>query len=270
MRPKCWVAGWMLMVLGLAACGEETRPAPVPATPAPPLAAPAARPAGGLRIEKKTETLKREDREADIHYPVFSGLPPAILKELEASAGLKAGTGSSLEEWKVEFQDSSWLVEINYEVTYNRHDLLCLTYTIDGMGAHPSTSKDDLAADLKTGRRLAAKDLFKPASLAELAAEVDRLRVAAVEKAIQENRAYLEENGMTEEYLLETMEPAKQMRFEAENLDTFRLGDKGVTFVRDFEFPHVHQALEPVGEFFLSYEELRPYINPEGPLARLN
>jgi len=60
-----------------------------------------------------------------------------------------------------------------------------------------------------------------------------------------------------------------QSRFGVENLDTFRLDDKGVTFVYDFEFPHVSEALEPAGEYFLSYEELRPYINPEGPLARL-
>lgn len=266
MRPKFWIAGWMLMVLGLAACDRGAPAAPVAETTPAAVAAP--KPAG-LRIEKRTEALKQEDREADIHYPVFSGLPPAVLKELEASAGLKAGTGSSLEEWRTEFQDSPWLVEIDYEVTWNRHDLLCLTYRIDGMGAHPSTSREDLAADLRTGRRLAAKDLFKPASLQELAAKVDRLRVAAVEKAIQENRAYLEENGMTEEYLLEAMEPAQRHRFGVENLDTFRLDDKGVTFVRDFEFPHVHQALEPGGEFFLSYEELRPYVNPKGPLARL-
>lgn len=261
MRPKFWLAGWTLMTLGLIACDREA-----PAAPAP---KPAANKEIGLRIEKKTETLKQEDREADIHYPVFSGLPPAILKELEASVGLKAGTGSSLEEWKAEFQDSSWLVEVNHEVTYNRHDLLCLTYWIDGMGAHPSTSKDDLAADLKTGRRLTAKDLFMPASLPELAAKVDRLRVAAVEKAIQEYRAAPESDGMTEEYLMEAMEPAKKMRFGVENLDTFRLDDKGVTFVRSFEFPHVNKALEPSGEFFLSYEELRPYVNPEGPLARV-
>jgi len=172
----------MLMVLGLIACGQG---AP---------AAPAAKPVEGLRIEKKTEVLKREDKEAEVHYPVFSGLPPAILKELQASAGLKAGTGSSLEEWKAEFEESWWLTGIDYEVTYNRHDLLCLTYSIDGMGAYPSTSTKDLAADLKTGRRLAAKDLFKPASLQELAAKVDRLRAAAVEKALHENRLSHKEN----------------------------------------------------------------------------
>jgi hypothetical protein len=259
----------MMMILGMVACGQGAPAAPAaPAAETAP-AAPAAKPVEGLRIEKKTEVLKWEDKEADVHYPVFSGLPPAILKELQASAGLKAGTGSSLEEWKKEFQESWWLVEIDYEVTYNRHDLLCMTYSIDGMGAHPNTDTKDLAANLKTGRRLAAKDMFKPASLEELAAKVDRLRSAEVEKAIQEHRAHLEEYEMTEEYLTEIMEPAVQSRFGVENLDTFRLDDKGITFVRDFEFPHAHLALEPSGEFFLTYEELRPYINPEGPLARL-
>jgi hypothetical protein len=277
MRPKCCVTGWMLIVLGLIACGERG-----PAAEAP--AAPAAKPAESVRIEKKTETLKREaekeaeegaeeeaekGREADVHYPVFSGLPPAVLKELQASAGLKAGTETSLEEWRAEFQDSWWLVEIDYEVTYNRHGILCLTYRIDGMGAYPNTSTADLAADLQTGRRLTAKDLFKPAALEELAAKVDRLRSAAVEKATQENRAYLEGNQMTEEDLMGTMDQAVKSRFGVENLDRFRLDDKGVTFVYDFEFPHVNEAFEPSGEFFVSYEELRPYINPEGPLTRL-
>jgi len=266
MRPKFWLAGWMLVTFGLVACDQGAPVAPAVPAPKP---KPAVSKEIHLRIEKKTESLKREDREADIHYPVFSGLPPAILKELEASIGLKAGTGSSLEEWKAEFQDSPWLVEVNYEVTWNRHDLLCLTYTIDGMGAHPSTSTADLAADLRTGRRLTAKDLFKPASLPELAAKVDPLRIAAIETAIQEYRPYLKESGMTEEYLLEAMEPARRRRFRVENLDTFRLDDRGVTFVRDFEFPHVHAALEPSGEYFLSYEELRPYVNPNGPLARV-
>jgi hypothetical protein len=260
MRPKCWVAGWMLMmVLGLVACNRG---------------APAAE-ATGVRIEKKTEVLKREGKEAVVRYPVFSGLPPAILKELQGSAGLKAGTDSSLEEWKADFEESWWLSEIDYEVTYNRHDFLVLTYSVSGVGAYPDTFVKDLVVDLKTGRRLAVKDLFKPALLQELAAKVDRLRQAEVEKTLQEHRLNFKENPdpsdpMTEEDLAATMEPATQSRFSVESFDTFRLDDKGVTFIYDFGFPHVSQALEPSGEYFLSYEELRPYINPEGPLARIH
>lgn len=29
------------------------------------------------------------------------------------------------------------------------------------------------------------------------------------------------------------------------------------------------QALEPSGEYFLTWKELRPFVNPQGPLARI-
>jgi hypothetical protein len=143
---------------------------------------------------------------------------------------------------------------------------------VAGMGAYPDQMEVYVVADLKTGRRLTAKDLFKAQE--ELAAKVNRMRAAAVEKALQKHRLNLKENPdpmdpMREEDLMATMEQAKQSRFGVENLDTFRLEDKGITFVYDFGYPHVNEALEPSGEYFLSYEELRPYVNSEGPLAPL-
>lgn len=268
MRPKFWVAGWMLLVLGLVACDRGAPVAPAAeTTPAVPAPTPAA--VRDIRIEKKTEVVKEESGdEAVIHAPVFHGIAdPAVLKRLQETidAGVRDVTSHSPEEWKASGED--WLSEIDYEVTYNRHDLLSLAYVVAGMGAYPDEMHAYVVADLKTGRRLTAKDLFK--SHQELAAKVDRMRAAAIETAIQEFRPYLEGNQMTEEDLLSTMEPAREKRFGVENLDTFRLDDKGVTFVFDFEFPHVSQALEPSGEYFLSYEELRPYINPEGPLAHV-
>jgi len=259
MRPKCWVAGWMLMILSLIACGEG---------------APAAE-ARQVRIEKKTELLKTDamgGRQAVINTPVFHGIKdPALLKEIQGSiaAVVRDASGSSPEEWVKEWKEDGggWLTEIDYQVTFHRHDLLSLAYVVGGLGAYPTEAEVSIVLDLKTGHRLTAKDLFK--SQEELAARVERMRAAAVEKAIQEHRAHLKEMEMTEEDLMSTMEPAKQMRFGAENLDTFLLDDKGVTFVYDFGFPHVSQALEPSGEYFLSYEELRSYINPEGPLARV-
>lgn len=221
--------------------------------------------AEGVRIEKKTETLPGE-REATISTPVFHGIKdPVVLKALQESivAGIRDDTGSSPEEWKGE----DWLVEIDYEVTYNAHDLLSLEWVVAGMGAYPDEMDAYTVLDLKTGRRLTAKDLFK--SHEKLAAKLDRMRTAAVEKSFQENRAYLKDNDMTEEDLVLTMGPARESRFTVENLDTFRLEDKGVTFVYDFGFPHVSQALEPSGEYFLSWKELRPYVNPQGPLARI-
>lgn len=266
MTPKRWIAGWMPIVLGLVACGQRGPAVEVPAAAA---ARPAQDERSEVRIEKNREALKQDEAEVVIHTPVFHGIAdPAVLERLQASidAGVREVTGYSPGEWKTSGDD--WLREIDYAVTYNAHGLLSLAFSVSGSGAYPSTHQAYVVADLGTGRRLTARDLFKPASLEELAAKVDRLRLAEVEKDLREHRAHLEEDT-AEGDLTATMELARQSFFVVEDLDTFRLEDKGVTFVYDFGFPHVIQALEPSGEYFLSYEELRPYFNPEGPLARL-
>lgn len=254
MTPRWIVTGRMLVILALAACGTAD--------------------AGSVRIEKRTEVLKSQalgGREATIHTPVFHGIKdPAVLKALQESiaAGVKEATDLSPEEWVGEWNEEGgvWLTDIDYEATYNDHDLLSLVYVITGLGAYPDHMEVYIVLDMKTGRRITAKDVFR--SQEELAAKVERLRAAAVEKAIQENQRYLKEDDMTEEVLASIMEPAVQSRFTAENLDRFRLDEKGVTFVYDFGFPHVSEALEPSGEYFLGWNELRPFVKPEGPLAR--
>jgi hypothetical protein len=212
---------------------------------------------GSIGIERKTATLKGPEKEAEIHYPVFKGVADKALPgKIQQAAGLKAGTGSSLEEWKEEFKDSSWLTEIDYEVTLNRHSLLSLTYTQDGVGAYPSSSSQSLAVDLRTGKAITPKDLFKPASLPALAVRVDKALQAAVKKARHE---WGED--------LEGFEEALNVRFTVASLSAFKLDERGVTFLYDFGFPHAALAAEPEEEYFLSYKELKPFIDEKGLLA---
>ena len=67
-----------------------------------------------------------------------------------------------------------------------------------------------------------------------------------------------------------TMEPAVESRFGVENLDTFRLDDKGVTFVYDFGFPHVSQALGTVRRILSELRRAAALITPKalGALIR--
>lgn len=212
---------------------------------------------GSIGIEKKSATLKSPNKEADVYYPVFTGAADkALLGRIQQAAGLKAGTGNSLEEWREEFKDNPWLVEIHYKVTLNRHSILSLTYTEDGMGAHPSSSSESLSVDLRTGKAITAKDLFKPSSLPALAARVDRAFQAAVKKTRQE---WGEE--------LERFDERLNVHFGVDDLDSFKLDERGVTFLYDFEFPHVALALEPQEEYFFSYKELKPFIDEKGLLT---
>ena len=59
------------------------------------------------------------------------------------------------------------------------------------------------------------------------------------------------------------------LKFVVKNLDEFAVSDKGVTFLYDARFPHAIRALQPTGEYFFSYTELRPHIRRNGPLGTL-
>jgi len=215
---------------------------------------------GSVRIEEQTTHLKRKDgQEAVIHAPVVKGIPDEALRSrIQDSVGLKAGTDNTLEEWKADFEDSWWLNEIEYKVGYNRNFLLNLIYTVSGTGAYPDSFSKSLVVDLRTGKLLAAKDLFKRSSLEALAARLNRKLKTDVEAT---RRKWGDEwDGVVEEEV-------KNARFDDGHLDDFTIGARGITFHYDFGFAHAVKALEPRGTYFLSWKQLAPYIDPRGPLG---
>jgi len=49
----------------------------------------------------------------------------------------------------------------------------------------------------------------------------------------------------------------KNLRFEVKDLENFAVGPNGITFLYEAGFPHVIQALEPDGQYLLSFVELK-------------
>jgi hypothetical protein len=91
-----------------------------------------------------------------------------------------------------------------------------------------------------------ASDLFEPASLKALAAKVDAKLQADVRQLRRQHVDGIVENRI----------------FGLEDLDHFTIGDGGLTFLYDFGFPHVIEALEPSGEYFFSWAELAGFLRP--------
>ena len=63
-------------------------------------------------------------------------------------------------------------------------------------------------------------------------------------------------------------EAQEPLKFTIENLDEFSVGAKGITFLYDAGYPHAIQAFEPIGEYFFSYSELKPFIRRDGLLGQ--
>jgi hypothetical protein len=193
-------------------------------------------------------------KRATISYPVIVGAQNSpVLRKVRALFDFKNIFDTSLAEYRAD----TWLSEFDYKINYNRNYILDITFTQEGVGAYPDTHTKHFTINLRNGELIKAADAFNLSSLDELAAMVDK-------KLQTENQETIRDSGDDRETARDLL---KDLKFKASDLDEFSISDKGVTFLYDAGFPHVSQALQPVGQYFFSFAELKPYIKRDGPLG---
>lgn len=224
--------------------------------------------AQSVTVTAKKEVYKRTGadvpdfkQEFEVNYPLFSGnLSSEVLEKLRAGTDYWKVFDMSLEENLV---DDHWLSNCDYEVKYNRHNILDIWLSCDGVAAYPDGSTKYLVFDLGTGNRVDYSDIFDSLKFTQLTA-----LIRSVMK-IREAKLRGEERSLLKEYREQSPEfyPGPD-KIELTDLAGFTISDRGVTFIYDYNYAHVAQALEPDGSFFLSYSRLKPFIRREGLLGR--
>lgn len=214
-------------------------------------------------ITPKTVTYKRPKPIVDfkktftVTSPKVKAATPALSRKIETAISFEKNFDLNIEEEKTEIQ---WLEETGFEVIYNKNGILTITLSVSGTGAYPSVYEKTVVVDLKTGNRIAPKDVFL--NLQKLAAKVKTAQKAEVAKTLKE----IKSDPESKEY--EPFDFFDNTDFTVENLTEFAVNDEGVTFIYDYGFPHVVRALEPEGRFFFPWTELKPFINRGGLLAK--
>lgn len=193
---------------------------------------------------KKTFTINR---------PIIKAATPALSKKIQNAVSYEKVLMFNLKEEQNEIQ---WLEEADYEVGYNKNGILSISLSMSGTGAYPSTNFENVVVNLKTGMTVKAADVFT--NLQGLAAAVKKIQEKEIKDAIEEIKKDKDFNEPNPETLFENT------NFEIENLDRFTVNDDGVIFTYDYGFPHVIQALEPGGNYQLSWKQLKPFIKPAG------
>jgi hypothetical protein len=197
---------------------------------------------------------------AVVTYPIISGLSnPAVLRKVRTALEIKNVFDSSLNEYR----DDGWLTEFGYVVNYNSNYMLDITFRQSGMGAYPDEASKHFLLSLKDGHIVKAVDVFQSDKLAALAALVDRRLQRELKEIATENA-----QGASAEDIDSIRQAHEPLKFKVQNLDDFSVGRSGVTFLYDADFPHVIQAWEPNGRYFVSYAALRDYIKRDGLLGR--
>lgn len=195
-----------------------------------------------------------ERKRAIVNYPVVIGpRNSVVLRKVRALFDFKNIFDTSLAEYRAD----TWLSEFNYKVNYNRNFILDITFMQEGIGAYPDIHTKHFAINLRNGEVIKVTDAFASSSLDELAALVDK-------KLQTENQETIRDSGDDKETARDLL---KDLKIKASDLQDFSISDKGVTFLYDAGFPHVVRALQPAGEYFFSFAELKSYIKREGPLG---
>jgi len=190
--------------------------------------------------------------------PKIKGVSLTLAKKIETTISYEKVFDFRVQD---EISDIQWLEEASYAVNYNKNGILGVTISVMGSGAYPSEANHPIIANLKTGGRVLAKDVF--VKLSELAAKGKKTQEAEIKRAIIE----IKKENSEEENPASLFENTD---FTVENLDKFSISDKGITFWYDYGFPHVIMALQPEGRYFFSWTELKPFIKPDGLLAQFN
>lgn len=191
-----------------------------------------------------------------VNYPKVKAATPVLSKKIEDVISYEKNFRFTLKEEMTEIQ---WLEEADYRVGYNDNGILSIDLMINGTGAYPSGSVKTVVVDLKTGNKVAPANVFT---------DIDGLvgRLKEIQK--EEIRQGIEEIKKDPDFSNEN--PAdlfNEADFTAENLEGFAVDEKGVTFTYDYGFPHVIQALQPEGKYFLSWTEIKPFIKNDGLLG---
>ena len=152
------------------------------------------------------------------------------------------------------------LTDMSFKVKHNGDNILSLSLTVDTMGAYPTRWSEYHSFLLTTGEELTAEMLFIPAKLEALAA---RLNVALQKEIARSGRGELPgQIPGCEDMLIKGT-------FSVDDIQSFYIDSKGITFHYNYPIPPAGHACEPPGNFFLSYADLGPFLRNDGPLSEI-
>jgi len=207
---------------------------------------------------KRPKPISKYKKSFVVNYPKIKAATPAVSRKIEGAISYQRVMGLNLNE---EINDVQWLEEASYDVKYNANGALAIDLTIEGTAAYPDGSSKSVVIDTKTGARVTPAMSFS--DLAGLVVMVQQEQAKEIAKAIEDIKKDPEVGDTDPVTLFESS------GFAAENLDWFSLDENGVVFKYDYGFPHAIQAWQPAGEFFFTWEQLKPFIKPGSLLSRI-
>lgn len=212
---------------------------------------------GKKTIYRRPKPISEYKKIFTVNFPRVKAATPALSRKIQSTISYAKVLELNIKD---EINDVQWLEEADYEVGYNKNGILCITLSMNGSGAYPSGTSKTVIVDLKTGNRVTPENVFT--DLGDLAAMVKKAQQKEVKDAIVVIKKDPDTADVDVAQLFENTD------FQVANLDEFALNDRGITFIYDYGFAHVVQALQPDGNYKYTWSQLKRFIKKNGLLAR--
>ena len=208
-------------------------------------------------VYRRPKPIMKFKRTFSIRRPLAKAATPAISKAITAAISPEKILEINMKDELGEYQ---WLEEADYKVIFNRDGILCVNLWMTGTAAYPDSVERYVTVSSADAHVLKSGELFS--NLPALAAAVRKKQRVEIKASSDEMKKDPENADVHPEQLFE------EAKFTVAELNSFFIDAAGVTFVYDYGFPHVLTALEPGGQYHMSWNELKPFIKRGGLLAR--
>jgi hypothetical protein len=154
---------------------------------------------------------------------------------------------------KENISDYTDITSLYFKIVYNDVGILDISLFYESLGAYPWTTKKEFIFNVRTGETVSANDFFKAPTLNTLAKQVRVKLLAEIARA--QRKGVLPTESQDYKYALS-------------NLDDFSVSQRGLTFHYDYGFNFATRSLQPPGEFFFTYSQLKRFIRRDGLLEK--
>jgi hypothetical protein len=208
-------------------------------------------------VYRRPKPIQPFKRTFTVRRPIVKASSPSISKKITAAISPESVLDLNLKDEMREYQ---WLEEADYKVIYNQKGILTVNSWMEGSAAYPDSVSKYVVVDTSTGRRVTPQEVFVNTS--GLAAAIKKIQAAEIKSSTEEMKQDPENRDVDVSELFASTD------FTVEDLKEFSIDARGITFHYNYGFPHVLKAVEPDGEYFLTWAQLKPFIRKDGLLAR--
>ena len=218
--------------------------------------------------------IKDEDwrKEFTVRYPIMDGLK-------SESISLKINSILNYEKvFDISLIDSieseTWLTDLDYTIKLLKKPFLCIEFLMEGTGAYPTITTQNLLINYETGERVLAKDIFNKESLKRLTSiinefiQIDLTKSMIMENYLDEIPLKLVDNETVDSDNILWNDRIYLDEFTIKDLDNFSIDETGITFEFDFHFPRLLKFIEPEGKYYFEFSSLKQFIKKNSEIEK--